>query len=763
MTDLDARPRRIPGPDGPRRARTGSGTRRGLSRRPRWRRATRTALRVAAVLLVGVPLLVLGAAAAGGGLLLFGNLPGTVPEENPLVRSEPSFVYDATGQEIGSFREFDLTVPVTKDDVPQVLKDAVIAAEDRSFWTHRGVDPQGLVRAAVANYQEGEVVQGGSTITQQYVKTAYLTTERTIERKLNEAVLATRLERELTDELGSVRAAKEEILWRYLDSSYFGGGAYGAGAAAETYFRKSLRDLNASEAATLAGIIPAPSLYGPRDNVTLAEARRREVLAEMLEVGSLTQADYDQAIAQPLFLATFGVPEPGTATLVFPPPESGASRYPFFVDYVRQYLTERYGSEQVFRGGLRIETTIDPRLQELAEQQVAEALEGTAPPLEMSLVSVEPSTGYVKALVGGRDFAASQVNLALGGSTGMQPGSAFKGFTAAAAIEQGYGPDTTYNTTGAWTVPNCTGQCTVKGGSAGPIDMRAAMAASSNTYFAQLIYDVGPDRVAEMANRLGVTRITTDRSYGVSLTLGAYEVSPLDMAAGYSVIANHGVRVQTTPVVKVTTPDGAVLEDNTDPEGTQVLDPAIADTVTDMLKGVIAGGTGRRAEIGRTAAGKTGTAENYTAAWFVGYVPQLTTAVWMGYADEPKPLRRIGGFGEVQGGTIPARTWAEFMRPAVGDYPVVDFPVPGPLPPPRDDGGVGVVSSRAPGGRRTAPQLAQDCGGPCVRTPTLPAPAPPPTTAPPPPSPVAPDPDATSTSTTAPSSSTSTTEPQDGP
>ncbi len=760
MTALDTRPPGADEPAGPRSRRARRRPARGLSRRPRWRRAARGGLRLFVVLLLGLPLLVAGVAAAGGGLLLFGELPGTVPEENPQVRSEPSFVYDATGQEIGSFREFDLTVPVTKDDVPQVLEDAVVAAEDRSFWTHRGVDPQGLVRAAVTNYREGAVVQGGSTITQQYVKTAYLSTERTLERKLNEAVLATRLERQLTDELGSAGAAKEEILWRYLDSSYFGGGAYGAGAAAETYFRKSIKDLNASEAATLAGIIPAPSLYGPRDNVTLAEERRKEVLGEMLEVGSLTRAEYDQAIAQPLFLAVYGIPDPGTATIVFPPPESGASRYPYFVDYVRQYLIERYGSEQVFRGGLRIEATIDPRLQDLAEKNVADALKGTSAPLEMSLVSVEPSTGFVKALVGGRDFNASQVNLALGGSTGMQPGSSFKGFTVATALEQGFAPETVYNTAGAWTVPNCTGQCTVKGGSAGPIDMRAATAASSNTYFAQLIYDVGPDRVAEMANRLGVSRITTDRRYGVSLTLGAYEVSPLDMAAGYSVFANHGVRVQTTPVVKVTTADGEVLEDNTVPQGTEVLNPAIADTVTDMLKGVIAGGTGRRAEIGRPAAGKTGTAENYTAAWFVGYVPQLTTAVWMGYADEPKPLRGIGGFGEVQGGSIPARTWANYMRPAVGDYPVVDFTVPGPLPPPRDDGEGPGGGGRRPSSQRTAPQLAQDCGGPCIRTPSLPAPAPPPTTATTT-APVATDPNAPSTSTTAPSGSTSTTAPQD--
>ena len=736
-----------------------------LGRRPPWRRALRHGLRATIVVVVGVPLMVVAALAAGLGLLLFGNLPGTVPEENPQIRAEPSYVFDAEGNEIGVFREFDLTVPITRDDVPQVLKDAVVAAEDHSFWSHRGVDPQGLLRAALTNYQEGRVVQGGSTITQQYVKTTYLSRERTFERKLNEAVLATRVERELTDELGSVRAAKEEILWRYLDSTYFGGGAYGAGAAAQTYFRKNLRELTVSEAATLAGVIPAPSKFGPRDNILLAEARRQAVLADMLELGFITREQYDEAYAQPLWYLGFGFPEPGASvTLVFPPPDSGATRYPYFVDYVRQYLLERYGPEQVFRGGLRVETTIDPRLQALAEQAVTEALDGEPPPLEMSLVSVEPSTGFVKAFVGGRDFSTSQVNLGLGGSTGMQPGSAFKPFTAAAALERGFGPDTVYNTTGSWTVPNCSGRCTVKGGGAGPIDMRAAMAASSNTYFAQLIYDVGPNRVAEMANRLGVTRITTDRTYGVSLTLGAYEVSPLDMAAGYSVFANHGVRAAVTPVVRVTASDGTILEDNTGRRGTPVLDPAIADTVTDMLRGVIFGGTGRRADIGRPAAGKTGTAENYTAAWFVGYVPQLTTAVWMGYADTPKPLLGINGVAQVMGGTIPAQTWARFMREAVAPWPVLDFPVPGPLPPPVTDedidGGAGtdVRVVRRPQARRSIPELSTDCGGPCQRRPSLPAPAPPTTVAPPPTTatPGGPGPSSTTTS-----SSTTTTEPQD--
>ncbi|MEJ5256540.1 MAG: transglycosylase domain-containing protein [Acidimicrobiales bacterium] len=686
------------------------------SRRSRWRRAIRTSLRALVILVLGLPVLAVATAASGLGLLLYGNLPGTVPKENPRIESRPSYVYDSQGNQIGEFRQFDLTVPMSREDVPQVLKDATVAAEDHRFWSHRGVDPEGLVRAALANYEEGEVVQGGSTITQQYVKAAYLSPERTLSRKFNEALLATRVERQLTEELGSVRAAKEEILYRYLDGTYFGSGAYGAGAAAQTYFHKNVRDLNLSEAATLAAIIPSPSSFNPRENVFVAETRRQQVLADMLELGFITQQQYDEARAAQLWHLGFGWPPEGRpVTLVFPQTDTGATAYPYFVDYVRRYLEERYGDERVFKGGLRIETTIDPRLQALAEKAVADALAGTSYPREMSLVSVEPSTGFVKAFVGGRDWNISQVNLGLGGETGMQAGSSFKTFTIAAALEQGFGPSTTYPG-GPYNEPGCFRRanvpCEPLGGTGG--DMRVATAASSNAYFVQLARDVGPNRIAEMAHRLGGMKwITPEGSYTSRITLGQYSVSPLEMAAAYATIANHGVRLEVTPVVKVIAADGTVLEDNTARQGTPVLHPAIADTTTDILRGVIEGGTGRRANIGRPAAGKTGTTDNNTDIWFVGYTPQLATAVWMGHADGQRSL------GNVFGGDTAARTWAAFMRPAHEGLPVLDFPVPGPLPPPRGDGEGGGVRRPL---RRSPVELSRDCGGPCVRTPSLPEP-----------------------------------------
>lgn len=674
-------------------------------RRPRWRRATRRSLRVATVVLIGVPLFLFAAGAAGLGLLLYGDLPGTVPEEHERVVSMPTTVVDATGQPIGSFREFDLTVPIEPADIPQVLKDAVVAAEDQHFWEHRGVDVEAIVRAIVEDAREGEVVQGASTITQQLVKNRYLSAERTLDRKLDEVIIAARLEREMS---------KEEILFEYLDTTYFGGGAYGVGAAAQTYFHKDVNDLTASEAALLAGLIPAPSENGPRENPFGAEARRQAVLANMRDLGYLDDREYDDAMAEQLWLSSLGEPD-GPRTVYYPPPEEDTGPYPYFLDYVRRYLVERYGEDEVFRGGLQVETTIDPALQAQAEASVAAQLDGTAAPLEMSLVSIEPTTGQVRALVGGRDWAASQVNLALGGTLGMQPGSSFKPFVLATALEHGLTPDTVYPAPSVWQVPGCEGTgCTVtnyNGRGYGSMTLRSATWYSTNTVYAGLVNDLGPSVVADTARRVGVTSLDPDGQYGVSLALGAAEVSPLDMASAYATFADHGRHAPPTPVLRVIDADGHVLEDNTLPRGEQVMHPAVADTITDILTGVISNGTGTGAAIGRPAAGKTGTAEEYRAAWFVGYTPQLSTAVWMGYADEPRPLENLGGYGSVTGGSLPATAWAQFMGAAHEGLPVVEFPDPGPLPAPTGDAAITPGTHDFP----SAPPLA--CGGLCDRPP----------------------------------------------
>lgn len=696
-----------------------------MERRPTWMRSARTGLRVSVVMLVCLPLFAVAAGATATWMLLYGDLPVLVPKPNPQIVAQPSQVYDTQGNLIGVFRQFDISKPISREDVPQILKEAVVAAEDRNFWDHEGVDPLGVVRAAIENVEEGETVQGGSTITQQYIKKTYLSSERTVERKLNEAILAARLEQELS---------KEEILWRYLDGTYFGGGAYGVGAAAETYFRKSVRDLTASESATLAAVIPAPSRYGPRENPAVTEERRKNILRIMFEEGYLDEAEYTEAKEQVLWPSIFG-PPPGPATVFEPPPDKGAFAHPYFVDYVERYLVDKYGPDLVYRGGLDIRTTIDPALQAMAEESVRAETDTMNPDIDMSMVSVEPSTGQVKALVGGRDWNVSQVNLALngdlGGSAGFQPGSSFKTFTLVTALEQGYSPDTIYPAPGVWRIPGCTGtKCSVRGGTGGSITLRQATAGSVNTVYAQLAFDVGPNNIAEVANRLGIETLGTEpynpeRDFNFTITLGSYEVSPLDMAAAYAVLANHGVRAPATPILKLTQPDGTVLEDNTQPHGERVLHPAVADWTTELLTGVVNGGTGERAAIGRPVAGKTGSAQENKAAWFVGYTPQLATSVWIGYPKKPTPLRRVNGFGLVYGGTIPARTFARFMKRYHEGLPVENFPQPGFLPAPSGD------VRMEPDDRMGIGELARDCGGPCDRTPVLTSPPSTTTTLPP--------------------------------
>ncbi len=717
-----------------------------MRRRPAWRRTFRASLRIFVIAALGIPVFVVTAGAVGITVLVYGDLEGTVPTPRPAPKFLPSTVYLANpdgspGEKIAEFREFELTLPMKREDVPEVLKDAVVASEDRQFWTHRGVDPLGIARAASANFTEGETVQGGSTITQQLVRDRYLSRERSTERKFNEVLLATRFERDLASQVtkdtgltgdAAEHEAKERILFEYLNSVYFGAGAYGAQAASQTYFHKNVNDLTASEAATLVAVIPAPSKYGPRENLSVAEQRRKNVLTEMHELNRtdaigggagplmLDDAAYAAALDQSLWYGAFGVP-PKALTVVYPPPAAAYAKYPYYVDYIRVYLLDKYGPDMLYHGGLTIIAGIDPHLQELAEASVSNTLSGTAPPLEMSLVSVEPTTGQVKALVGGRDWNLNQVNLALGGTYGMQPGSTFKMFTLTKALEEGYSPETEYFAPGV--LVGCGGACNVRGGTGGIESLRSATAQSINTYFVQLIDDLGPDSVAELANRLGVTHITLPAKtpsghYNDRLTLGAFEVSPLDMAAGASVIANHGVKPGVTPVAKVIDADQKVLEDNTGPHGRRVLNAAVADTAADLMRGPIespAGTAHNTAQIGRMAAGKTGTAQDYKAAWFVGYTPQLATAVWMGYSDTPKPLVNIKGVAQVFGGTWPAKTWAAFMKPALDGVPEIKFPTPGILPPPSS--GIRHVPRDA-----EIPSLPLDCDGPCVVTPTVTAP-----------------------------------------
>jgi len=639
--------------------------------------------------------------------MLYNPPGGDLPTPKQGIDSRITRIYDSSGNQLGNLHRFDTHIQVNRTDIPQNLKDAVVSIEDKRFYSHSGLDLKALVRALWADLQGGSYEQGGSTITQQYVKRNYTGPKRTLSRKIREAALAGRVENKLS---------KDEILYRYVSDVYLGTGAYGVGAAAENYFRKPVNELTLSESATLAGLIQKPSSDEPRSNTGAAEVRRETVLRAMLDQGRITDSEYSDAMAQRLRVATAGTNpsnSSSSATYVYPP-EEVQSQYPYFVDYVRRYLIAKFGEDEVYEGGLKVETTIDARLQGMAESAVSTTLRGTSAPLDMALVSVEPGTGFVKALVGGRDFTQSQVNLALGncsaapkpndggpvcidgGGSGRQPGSSFKPFTLAKAFEEGITPEKVYNAPAYFTQPNCRGNtkaagCTI--GNAEPsgfgsLTVRAATAYSVNTVFAQLVLDVGIPETAEMAHRLGITMLRPDGKkadgktpFQAQLTLGEPEVSPLDMASAYSVFANRGVQFPATPVLKVTDAHDKVLEDDTSRSGHRVIQEVIADNVTDVLKGVITGGTGTAADIGRQGtAGKTGTAETFSDAWFVGYSQKLATSVWMGHSDSQEPLIDIKGVHEVFGGTFPAMTWKDYMGRALDGQPDVPFPPPGELP-----------------------------------------------------------------------------------
>jgi penicillin-binding protein 1A len=751
--------------------------------RPLLRKVVRL-LRVLVIVAVSAVLVPLAVVATIVGSLIFLPLPATLPTPKLTVTSIPSVVLDSQGTQIATFREFEQQLPIKQSDIPTVLKQAVIASEDRNFYHHGGVDPRGSLRALIADLRGKGYVQGGSTIAQQYVKNAYTGAKRTLSRKLKEAILASQLARSMP---------KEEILFKYLDSIYFGDGAYGVGAASETYFHKPVNQLNAGEAALLAGLIPAPSRYEPRANEVLAEERRQTVLKKMLEQGYLTQAEHDYWRVAQVYPADKVnlLPKGAPATLVFPAQQDPVT-YPYFVDYVRRWLEldPRIGPTLLYRGGLRIQTTIDPAMQWLAQGAVNATLSASSEPVEMALVSIEPQTGFVKDMVGGRDFAADQTNLALGGcepvpsgdtvvvaatckdgntplggGTGRQPGSAFKPFTLAAAFEAGISPEKVYYAPLVYSIPNCRGAtCTIHNAGDGEggfsTTLRQGTWQSINTLYAQVIDDpaVGVQRVATMAKRLGVTSAWYSPQFHgpnystPNYTLGVVGVSPLDMASAYGVFDNHGLRVAPTPVAFVENPAHKLLIDNSHPQGTQVIDPAVADNVTDVLRGVISSstGTGTAANINRPAAGKTGTTTDYTDGWFVGYVPTLSTSVWMGNKDKSKrTLRNERGVPQPPyGGTVSAPTWAAFMRQAVKNVPVTDFSQPAPLKPVADQLNRQQRNGIDPGGRRYPIEVGP--GGPYQYDPTPLQPVAPPTTS------------TTSTLLPTPPTSSATTEPARG-
>ncbi|HEY3240027.1 MAG TPA: transglycosylase domain-containing protein [Acidimicrobiia bacterium] len=644
----------------------------GLERAPRrWRRLTPRRIVVGAVRSVfklgtTVVIVVLVALVAGTTALatyVFMPLPVNLPEERLQPERQASTVFALDGTPIGQFRGVETQVEVSPENIPDTIRRAVVAAEDHRFFKHRGVDWEAIGRAVHADVKAGKTVQGASTITQQLIRNLYTGSERTIGRKAKEALLAIQAERVYS---------KEDILARYLNTVYLGESTFGVEAASQSYFRKPAKDLTLSEAALLAGVIPAPSVYSPRANPELAEQRRILVLDLLARYRMATPDEVAKARAE--------------MPVVHPPPKV-ETQYPWFMDYLRVYLlnVKGYTAQQVYGGSLRIETTFDPRLQAAAEAAVRRLDKPKDP--EAAVASIEPQTGYVRAIVGGRNWDASQVNLALGrlgGGSGRQAGSSFKPYVLAKAFESGMTPDKRYR------APSCVRPrgfdkpvCNYGGSGYSSLDLRTATWKSVNTVFAQLIADVGVKPTAEMALRLGIKGIDLNaKQYGV-LALGTQETSVLEQASAYGVFANHGVRVEPTPVLRILDVKGETLEDNRQPDGKRVLSEPVADNVTAVLQGVVQKGTARRADIGRPAAGKTGTSENWENAWFVGFTPTLATAVWMGYPNANRTMANVHGVDHVVGGSLPSMIWHDFMIEAVKDVEPIPFTVAAPLLPSR--------------------------------------------------------------------------------
>ena len=558
------------------------------------------------------------------------------------------YVYAADGHTIlAVLRGSQSRVLVPSSAISPWMKQAIVSTEDKRFYQHRGVDIRGMARALWADIRHKGAVQGGSTITQQFVKNALTGNRRSVTRKLKEAALAWQLEQDWS---------KDRILTAYLNTIYFGNGAYGVERAARTYFGHGALKLTLPEAALLAGIPEDPSLYDPVTHPGIAKARRAEVLKLMLQQRVIDPIRYRNALDAPM-------PRPQDVHL------SGVQgQVPYFGEYVKQQLIDRFGPSRVFGSGFRVTTTINLRLQRLARDAVQRILPGPTGP-QAALVAINPTDGSVLAMVGGRNFHVSQYNLAT--ARERQTGSAFKPFVLATALRKGISPLTTYVSKPVsiflgnryWSVHNYEGEYL------GPIDLVKAIAVSDNSVFSQLTRDVGPAAVVQTAHAVGITGPL--QSY-FAIGLGVEPVSVLEMARAYATFANGGVRVDGTVFGNeprtITTIDNAsnqVVYANV-PKGVRALPSDIDELLTQLLEGVVTGGTGTAAQLpGRVVAGKTGTTENYGDAWFVGYTPQLVTAVWVGYPDRLQPMLTEFHGRPVVGGTYPALIWKTFMQSAL--------------------------------------------------------------------------------------------------
>ncbi len=562
-----------------------------------------------------------------------------------------TYVYASNGYTILSIlRGSQARIIVQSKEISPWLKHAIVAAEDKRFYEHRGIDLRGMARALWADVTSHGAVQGGSTITQQFVKNAYLTTQKSVGRKLMEAALAWQLERQWS---------KDKILTAYLNTVYFGNGAYGVEQASRIYFHHHASLMKPAEAALLAGIPEDPSLWDPVAHPKTARARRNLVLLQMYQQGYLTLSQYRDGTAFPM-------PDPAKVSL----PSTQGNAAPYFANFVKDQLVRRFGPRKTFGGGLHVRTTLDVDLQQAARDAVASVLPQSSSGPTAALVVLDAHTGAVLAMVGGENYHKSQFNLATQGE--RQPGSSFKPFVLATALKEGIAPSSiltsskqvTINADGRlWQVNNYEGEAL------GPIDLNKAIAYSDNSVFSQLTALVGPRQVRDTARELG---ISTKLNGYFAIGLGAEPATPLDMARAYTAFADGGSRIDgsifgnTPRTVDCLANAKLQCTQQNRPVPTPVLTQSQAETMNQMLQGVVQYGTGKAAQIpGWQIAGKTGTTENYGDAWFVGYTPQLVAAVWVGYPDKLIPMTTEFHGHPVAGGTFPALIWKAFMQKAI--------------------------------------------------------------------------------------------------
>ena len=577
------------------------------------------------------------------------SLPAVGNNMRPAVSSQ---VFDSHGRLITTLHSDQNRLPIDINKVPQNLQNAFIAAEDNRFYEHIGIDPIGIFRAIFANLTNRGIAQGGSTITQQLAKNAFLSQEQTLKRKIQEAMLALEIEH---------KYSKKEILEMYMNQIYFGQGAYGIQTAAKTYFNKDVNELTLTQCAMLADLPKSPNYYSPFNNLNEAKKRKNVVLDQMVKYGYVSAAEAEDAKNQDLGLSKSHQ-------------SKEADEYASFIDYVSQQVAKKYGDDALYKEGLKIYTTMDVDKQHAAVRAMRNLPNnytdenGLTQP-QAAIVSIDPKTGHILAMVGGRgQDSFNRASMAV-----RQPGSAFKPFVYLTALQHDMTPDTTMNdqpvTYGSWSPKNAGGSYS------GTMTLSDALAHSVNTIAVQLADQVGTKNIIANAKKMGITTLDA-KDDNLAMALGGLTkgVTPLEMASANGTFANKGVHVKPTAIVKILDRNGNVLEDASTLEKeetkTRVMSEREAYEMTTMLEGVIDHGTGTAAAIGRPAAGKTGTTDDNKDAWFVGYTPDIVTAVWIGDDTGSHSL------GEIYGGTIPAEIWKDYMSSATSDESGGDFSAP---------------------------------------------------------------------------------------